>query len=116
MKTKEELIKFLDNFGFDYDVNTDADVEFYCKWFHVPDKIKPQVSYTIKALTVSFFFDKNDNFLGVGLGDELAGFEEVNNSNDGKIKTTYPIRKIPYVPNAVRGLPFTLHPVKVSDL
>ena len=33
-------------------------------------------------------------------------------SHDPKIGTTYPIRKIPYVPNAVRHMPFTIYPVK----
>jgi hypothetical protein len=28
-----------------------------------------------------------------------------------KVRTTYPIRKLPYVPNAVRDMPFTIHPV-----
>ena len=78
MKTKDELIKFLDNFGFDYDVDTD--VNFDCRWYKVPKKIAEQTSYIIHTITTSFFFDKNDNFLGIGLGDEQAGFEEVENS------------------------------------
>jgi hypothetical protein len=32
--------------------------------------------------------------------------------DDGKIKTTYPIRKIPYVPSAVRHMKLVIHPVK----
>lgn len=33
-------------------------------------------------------------------------------TDDGKIKTTYPIRKIPYVPSAVRHMKLVIHPVK----
>jgi hypothetical protein len=29
-----------------------------------------------------------------------------------RIHTTYPVRRIPYVPSAVRNMPFTIHPVK----
>ena len=29
-----------------------------------------------------------------------------------KIRTTYPVRKIPFVPNAVRDIPFSPRPVK----
>lgn len=36
----------------------------------------------------------------------------VQKSAVARIATTYPVRRIPYVPSAVRNMPFTIHPVK----
>jgi hypothetical protein len=37
---------------------------------------------------------------------------EQSKSENPLIQTTHPIRKIPFVPSAVRDMPYTIHPVK----
>ena len=90
------------------------------KFFYSPpvSTIDPDLTLVgISGLKLKFI-DNKDNLAYVSLEEFLTSMEHseyvLSKKQNSRIPTTYPTRKIPYVPNAVRNMAF-IPPRKVKN-